>query len=346
MITNIPVDEANTVSISFDLDYTLIKTKSGKKFPKDKHDWIGMDSIINNIKHDSIIIFTNQSGKITDSDLYDKLENIEEYIINTNNNIKYVYYIASRKHDKYRKPNIGMVNYIKNYTKLIISPDMLYIGDAAGRPNDFSCSDRAFANNCKFNFQTPEEFIGGAIESFKWTYIPPSPDTLRIDKDIIRDIMLKVSSKSYMIIFIGYPGSGKSTFYKLLLEDFSEYINRDTLKTKAKCIQKAKDCSTEYSIVIDNTNPTRDDRKEYIKIAKDKKMDTMAIWIQNDYNLSQYLAFHREIINSDKDCHIPSLVYNKYRKNFQEPTMDEGFDYIYKINGLTYPHKIDWSIRN
>lgn len=166
MITNINSStNPAEVKLSFDLDYTLIKTKSGRKFPKDKDDWIGWDEVINTIKEPIIIIFTNQAGRISNDDLHYKLKNIGDYIKKTNPIVKRVYYVASRKYDNFRKPNIGMVNYIMNKTNLIISKKMLYVGDAAGRiatksrKKDFSSSDKAFAQNAKFLFQTPEEFI-------------------------------------------------------------------------------------------------------------------------------------------------------------------------------------------
>lgn len=40
-----------------------------------------------------------------------------------------------------------------------------------------------------------------------------------------------------MIILIGYPGSGKSSIVKNMLEPRGYvHINRDTLKTQAKCL--------------------------------------------------------------------------------------------------------------
>jgi bifunctional polynucleotide phosphatase/kinase len=46
-------------------------------------------------------------------------------------------------------------------------------------------------------------------------------------------------------------------------------INRDTLKTKEKCWAKTEESMKEKKfIVIDNTNPGKDDRKPYIELAK------------------------------------------------------------------------------
>lgn len=43
-----------------------------------------------------------------------------------------------------------------------------------------------------------------------------------------------------MIIFVGSPASGKSTFWKNYLEKYAR-VNRDTLKTKEKCYKVAEE---------------------------------------------------------------------------------------------------------
>ena len=44
-----------------------------------------------------------------------------------------------------------------------------------------------------------------------------------------------------MIIMVGFPGSGKSSFVKsVLLPKSYTHVNRDTLKTMAKCISAAE----------------------------------------------------------------------------------------------------------
>ena len=57
--------EYSTIA-AFDLDYTLIKPKSGKKFPVDKNDWEWMyPNVLEKLKEYyenkyTIVIFTNQ----------------------------------------------------------------------------------------------------------------------------------------------------------------------------------------------------------------------------------------------------------------------------------------------
>lgn len=71
-----------------------------------------------------------------------------------------------------------------------------------------------------------------------------------------------------VIIFVGSPASGKSTFWKTHLSDYTR-VNRDTLKTREKCLKVAEEAlKKNENVVIDNTNPTAQDRKSFIDLAK------------------------------------------------------------------------------
>ena len=70
-----------------------------------------------------------------------------------------------------------------------------------------------------------------------------------------------------MVIFVGSPASGKSTFWKNYLPDYVR-VNRDTLKTREKCLKVAEESLVQgKNVVIDNTNPTAQDRKAFIDLA-------------------------------------------------------------------------------
>jgi predicted kinase len=71
------------------------------------------------------------------------------------------------------------------------------------------------------------------------------------------------------IIFIGIQGAGKSTFYREYFLDTHIRINLDMLKTRHReklIFQACLDAKQRF--VIDNTNPTVEDRKKYIIPAK------------------------------------------------------------------------------
>ncbi len=150
----------------FDLDWTIIRPKKGK-FPKEPNDIVFMKNRIDILNHYqtlgySIVIFTNQ--KVT------KRYTIEKRLARIDNVINllklygiHAMFFISTGDDLFRKPNTGMWQYLAEYLKLNYSNIQfiyaLYVGDAAGRPSDFSDSDKRFAENIGIQFYLPEQIF-------------------------------------------------------------------------------------------------------------------------------------------------------------------------------------------
>ena len=148
-------NEISTKIAAFDLDYTLIKPKSNKLFPKDKDDWKFLyekkikhylKNLINNGY--SIVIFTNQKGlsqnKLTISDFSHKINEIKK-----NLDIQFSIFISTIN-DKFRKPLTGAWQFFCEKKKIKVDYDnSFYVGDAAGRKynkgHDHTNDDRNFA---------------------------------------------------------------------------------------------------------------------------------------------------------------------------------------------------------
>jgi bifunctional polynucleotide phosphatase/kinase len=111
-----------------------------------------------------------------------------------------------------------------------------YVGDAAGRKNDFSNSDINFANNIKIKFLLPEEFIQNKTIKYTSKEILDIRKWLSIKKPIIKKDPLE------LVLLVGFPGCGKSTFSKKYYSHSKYvYINQDTDKTRYNSIKKVKD---------------------------------------------------------------------------------------------------------
>ena len=68
-------------------------------------------------------------------------------------------------------------------------------------------------------------------------------------------------------IMMGIQGSGKSEFCRRFLAEVC-CINLDTLKTRNNEKRQLENCIARgIDFVIDNTNPTREDRARYIPVA-------------------------------------------------------------------------------
>lgn len=150
-----------TKIIFADLDSTLIETRSGKTFPINILDfkpiWKVWKYLKDNLEDgDYFFIVSNQGGisKGFVKEVYfsSKISyicsSIMEYL-NKNITIDNIFCSSEDKDNPYRKPNTGMFDSILKKWGLEDTPktSMLMIGDASGRPGDFSDSDLKAAQN-------------------------------------------------------------------------------------------------------------------------------------------------------------------------------------------------------
>jgi len=246
--------------------------------------------------------------------------------------------------DLYRKPNTPMWDlFVKDYNQGVELDlkSCLYVGDAAGRikgwikdgKKDFSCGDRKFAWNIGVDFQTPEQFfLGESLNEKQWQWGSLDPvkylESIPKDKKAFEGSADDLVSKTpEMVVMVGRPASGKSTFVKnYIVSQGYVLINRDTLKTQPKCLKATTSALDEgKSVVIDNTNPDSASRSKYIKIAEAKGVPVRCFWYNVEPDLASHLNFFREKVTNPSVRRIPDVAYRKYNSVFVEPDKEEGF---------------------
>lgn len=130
------------------------------------------------------------------------------------------------------------------------------------------------------------------------------------------------------IIFIGLQGSGKSSFY---LEKFYKThirLSMDMLKTRYRenlmlhaCLAGKQPC------VIDNTNPTKEEREKYIVEFKQHKFEVEGYFF--DTPLQECIA--RNGLRTGKE-RIPDIGIKGTYKKLQLPSYSEGFNKLYRVS--------------
>ena len=160
------------MTAAFDLDNTLIRTKSGSTFARDAHDWTWMShSTPTKLRHlhtqgYNIAILSNQQGLLryhTGSQWMQKLDDLVEEL-----GIPVTVIAALKKSSA--KPGPGLWNaYVEYVDPSAQTASSWYCGDAAGRIGDFSDSDKLFAENAGLAvFKTPEELYGKYFKLRRW----------------------------------------------------------------------------------------------------------------------------------------------------------------------------------
>ena len=339
----------------FDLDYTLICTQSGKKFAKDAEDWKWLFPCVPNKLRDlqqkdgyQIVIVSNQMGlkgkPAKESEFKTKCDAIMRLL-----SVPAVVVVATDK-DKYRKPLLGMWELISGSVapKLILE-DCFYVGDAAGRPDgwstgkkkDFSCSDRRFAANVGMKFHTPEEFfLAKSPAPFSFGEFDPR-ELVRSPPPLLEPESAQIvgpADVSEVVVFVGCPASGKSSFYRQHMTKSHDSVNRDQLGTWQKCVDACRrSIKSRRSVVIDNTNPDVESRKRYLDVAKMLGVRARCFVFTTTHLHALHNNKFRELTNKDpKYKTVPELAFNVYKNKFVEPTLSEGFTEIVKVQFV--PH--------
>lgn len=174
-----------------DLDDTLIKTASGKQFPEDCTDFRIRKEVLDKIIETMpnlvrLFIVSNQGGiakgLVKKSEFEDKIVAISMFCDQRIQHFKFPeealgfscnFYFCPNDNprDPMRKPNTGML--AKAYHDYvwedrwdeperdddIVKGEMIMIGDASGKPGDFSDSDRKCAENYGIDYIDVEDFI-------------------------------------------------------------------------------------------------------------------------------------------------------------------------------------------
>jgi len=336
-----------TKVIGFDMDSTLVEPNGKGKFPKGRTDWHWWHESVPttlktlNAEGYRVIIFSNQNGigtgKQRKSDITGKILDLSSEL-----GFPLQAFIATND-DEYRKPLPAMWEFFVTKVNGGVVPDKssMYIGDAAGRPaewksgrkKDFSCSDRKFAANAGLTFKTPEEYFLKEAAHPTWNW-DAFDTTVAFPTEVFSGGSPLASEKQEIILLVGFPGSGKSTFAKThLLPKGYAHINRDTLKTAGACMNAAKSSLKDgKSVVVDNTNPSREARADYVNIAKDFGIPIRCYHMETSIELAKHLNMVRELLTDGDSKHVPKIGYNMFKKNFKEPSLDEGFSEIKKIN--------------
>jgi bifunctional polynucleotide phosphatase/kinase len=271
----------------FDFDGTLVKPKEGRPFPKDVEDWEftrpSVPEVIHKLaKTHQFVIITDQSKgwKVDQIHVVMKVLNIDPSII-----------VGVRK--EHQKPSTILFD---SMFPTFDKDKTFYIGDAAGRKEDWSDRDKLFAEAIGVKFLVPEQLF--PLEPIHFKPIPPMKE-------------LEV------IIMVGYPASGKSTVAKSLGYYIVDGDKLRTTTTRLKDAEKHLD----QSIVFDSTAASKKKRADYLAFAAKHKRPVRIVWVPTSMERSNEQNKQRAL---EGGSYVPLIAYYKFRKNFEEPTAEEA----------------------
>jgi predicted kinase len=127
------------------------------------------------------------------------------------------------------------------------------------------------------------------------------------------------------VIFIGLQASGKSSFFKDRFQDTHIRLNLDMLRTRNRERILLNAClEAKQPFVIDNTNPTIEDRARYIEPAKAAGFAVVGFY----FPMNMEDCVLRNARRTGKK-HVLELAIMSVAKKLERPSPIEGFDALY-----------------
>lgn len=336
--------------VAVDMDDTIVTPKSKAKFAAGRADWRWLFDEVKpkliELNKDgwNIVIFTNQAGVEKGKT---RIDDITGKILDLSEELGFpLQACVATATNHWRKPHTSMWDFFVKTMRSGAAVDMkesVFVGDAAGRPagwkagakKDFSCTDRAFAHNIGLKFLTPDEYFKGEKEvPFKWGGIDPVEVLAEYKKKMPKQLPKYAKDEQELIIMVGQPASGKSTFSnRFLVPHGYVRVNRDTLKTPAKCLAMVEKALSEgKSAVVDNTNPDPKSRAPYLAAAKKHKVPVRCFVMKTPRELAEHMNLFRERQSNGTVRRIPDVGYAVFHKNFALPGKSEGYSEVVEID--------------
>jgi predicted kinase len=137
-----------------------------------------------------------------------------------------------------------------------------------------------------------------------------------------------------LIVFVGLQASGKSSFYRARFADTDVLVSKDRFPNNSQPARRQRQLITEalsagQSVVVDNTNPTLEDRAELIALGRSFGARLIGYFFESQ--LEKCLERNRQ---REGKARVPDVALYATMKRLRSPSLDEGFDALYRVRLL------------
>ena len=135
-----------------------------------------------------------------------------------------------------------------------------------------------------------------------------------------------------LVLLIGLPASGKSTFYQTQFSQTHRLISKDLLKNNRRRDKRQRQLLDDafesgQSVVLDNTHPSVAARAASIQWAKERNIKTIAYYLGQSVDE----CMRRNALR-DKKTQVPDVGFFSILRDLKRPSYKEGFDEMYYVS--------------
>ena len=134
-----------------------------------------------------------------------------------------------------------------------------------------------------------------------------------------------------LVIFVGLQASGKSTFFRERFAATHEHVSKDLFRNnknrnrrQARLIAAA--LRARSSVVVDNTNPTGEDRRPLIQLGRELGAKIVGYYFES--TVRQCVERNRRRAGKDR---VPDVAVYATAKKLERPSHSEGFDELFRV---------------
>jgi predicted kinase len=134
-----------------------------------------------------------------------------------------------------------------------------------------------------------------------------------------------------LVIFVGLQASGKSTFFREQFATTHELVSKDLFpnnknrnRRQMQLIEAALGAGS--SVVVDNTNPTVEDRRALIELGRELGAKIVGYYF--DSTVRQCVGRNRRRAGKDQ---VPDVAIFATAKRLVLPSYSEGFDELFRV---------------
>lgn len=134
-----------------------------------------------------------------------------------------------------------------------------------------------------------------------------------------------------LVIFVGLQASGKSTFFRERFAATHEHVSKDLLrnnKNKSRRQQQLIEAAlgAGSSVVVDNTNPTVEDRRPLIELGRELGARIVGYYFEATTRGS--VGRNRRRTGRER---VPDVAIFATAKRLVPPSYSEGFDELFRV---------------